>query len=113
MIAAAALLSDDGYPSLCLAMYPESKTAPGHGVFLYSNNGRYGSVGIARKEDYRPAVFGSPEVIMYDTVARFGDPPDKGYKKFEVLDLTKFLERDWIHGQEPQDIAKAGTEVSE
>ena len=47
-LAAAALLSDNGYPSLMLCMWKEagSKQPGGHVIFPYQKNGKWGSLGI-------------------------------------------------------------------
>ena len=54
IIAASALLSDNGYPPLYLAMTKNYKNKVGHGVFVYKENNKWGVISIIPSENYNP-----------------------------------------------------------
>jgi len=61
VVAAAALLSDDGFPPTYLAMRDENKERD-HGVFVYQKEGKWGTIGI-NSSDNQPPKFNSLEEI--------------------------------------------------
>ena len=69
VVAAAALLSDDGFPATYLSMKDQRKSE-GHAVFLYQSDGKWGTIGINAR-DNQPPVYTSLEEIArghgYDT----------------------------------------------
>ncbi|MFH1072319.1 MAG: hypothetical protein V1743_02730 [Nanoarchaeota archaeon] len=78
-VAAAALLSDNGYPPTYLYMMNKNRDE-GHEVFVYQQNGRWGTIGINSFDNKRP-IFASLEDIAryqgYDTY-RLGTLGERG-----------------------------------
>jgi len=86
-IAACALLYDDGYEPLFLAMYRKNKNI-GHAIYVYKRDGKWGSIGI-NKSDWNEPKFDS----VKELVASFG------YDEYTLYDLDK-IGHDWINGNE-------------
>ncbi len=83
VVAAAALLSDDGFPPTYLAMF-DKDNENGHGVFVYQQNGKWGTIGINSSDNY-PPTFSSLDGIVrrlgyqvyyFGTVGENGIIPD-------------------------------------
>ncbi|MBN1827644.1 MAG: hypothetical protein JW884_00660 [Deltaproteobacteria bacterium] len=88
-LAAAALLSDNGYNPLMLCMYSNEHTLErkgGHSVYIYPEGGKWATLGI-RPHDCNPPVFDSVEEIV-----RF-----YGFQKFAVVNIEEVCP-DWIEG---------------
>lgn len=83
-VAVAALLSDDGYPPTYLEMINSSGTS-GHGVFVYQQNDKYGSIGINGSDNIRPQYEN-----IEDLVNRLG------YDKFYFGEIGWGIIPDWI-----------------
>ncbi len=66
-LAAAALLSDDGYKPLMLIMGTrnENKSWDGHAIFVYEKNGLIGCLGISKGDCIHPRFQSLEEVTMY------------------------------------------------
>lgn len=72
-IAAAALLSDNGYAPLALTVCDNSTfSCEGHIVFIYKQNGKFGSVGI-NKHDFHEPKFDTVRDLAQDIVDHFPD----------------------------------------
>lgn len=80
-IACAAMLADNGYPALVLGAYP--KKGEGHAVFIYEDNGKWGSAGI-NKSDYRPSKFESPKKIAQKIAEKF----DYDWQSYVIYDFS-------------------------
>jgi len=65
VVAAAALLSDNGYSPLYLGMSNKNSFRPGHAVFIYEESGKWGTLGI-NGGDCRAAEYISIENIIKD-----------------------------------------------
>lgn len=99
---AAAMLRDNGYKPTALLMCPNpvKERKGGHVVFLYEQNGKFGTVGLKRGMDYRPAVFDSPEAIMEDYNKKGIKFEGKPFRYLSVIDMNK-LTHDWVNGSKP------------
>jgi len=62
-IAAAALLSDNGYPPLILVMYNYGSKRDAHAVFPYQENKRWGMLGINSKDCQWPTYDSIEEMV--------------------------------------------------
>jgi len=86
-LAAAALLSDDGYPPLLLCMYNDDHTMThmgGHMVFIYHDGDKWGTLGIMEYDCMMP-FYGSIEAI----VERYG------FSKYNIKKIDDLYD-DWI-----------------
>ncbi len=82
-IAAAALLSDDGYAPLMLFMNPKNRKEPGHAIFIYRENGLIGCLGISKSDCIRPRFNNLEEVTRYF-----------GFNEYGLINLDK-VSPDW------------------
>ncbi len=82
-IAAAALLSDDGYPAYLLRLYENFKE--GHVVFLYKVNGKFGSIGHTNQDNYPPRFN-----KVSDLVKKISKGMEANYKRYEIINLSKY-----------------------
>lgn len=67
-LAAAALLSDDGYKPLMLIMgryYKEENSWSGHAIFIYEKNGLMGCLGISKTDCLSPRFKSLEEITMH------------------------------------------------
>ena len=85
--AAAALLSDDGFPPYIMMLHKEKET--GHAVFVYRNqDGKFGSVGIHDTD------FSNP---VYDRIEELAEQISKGLKSefrtYEIFDFSRAMNR--------------------
>ncbi|MBI2124822.1 hypothetical protein HYT92_03450 [Candidatus Pacearchaeota archaeon] len=78
VIAAAALLSDNGYPPTWLFLEDSRREKENHGVFLYQRHGRWGTIGINARDN------SLPKYRTLDEIAR-----GLGYDKCEIKELKK------------------------
>jgi hypothetical protein len=94
-LAAAALLSDDGFKPYIL--YIDGKTI-GHVVFVYKNmDGKFGSIGI-NKEDVHPA-----NESIDSLVKKIFKPVDATFTKYDIFDISiKFP--DYIYNDKNNDL---------
>lgn len=86
-IAAAALLSDDGYPPLLLCMYNDDHTMAhmgGHTVFIYHDGKRWGTLGIKEYDCMMP---------FYESVE--GIVERYGFSKYNIKKIDELCD-DWI-----------------
>lgn len=104
-LAAAALLSDDGYPPLQLIMYipkvlTNTNLRSGHAVFIYQENGKWGTLGIDKMDCQKPKYSSIEDIVKHYEYFRFGviniaeQYPDytnnnKNMKKSFRMNLTK------------------------
>ncbi len=96
-VAAAALLSDDGYAPLVLFFRRpfDDKIFPRHVIFVYSQNSQWGSLGINGQDIQRP---------IYSTLEELAlQFPFEEYT-FEKLPVEKFP--GWISGSENLNVRK-------
>jgi len=87
-IAVAAMLQDDGYPSLILDICYGNNEA--HSIFAYqSKDGKWGSAGL-NSSDFEPPTYESIEELARATARKFGKRMS-GYKLFDLsfLDLIE------------------------
>ena len=89
VVAAAALLSDDGYPPQVMFFRDPFNVdnSPRHVIFLYQENNQWGSLGINRLDVQKP--------IFLDLDELAEQFPYKKYA-YEELPITMFPE--WIYG---------------
>lgn len=90
-VAAAALLSDDGYPAKIICMYGKEY---GHAIFLYEEKGKYGSIGI-NWCDNNSAVFDSVDELVraIDKLINGEDAKeDERFYYYYILDFSKYIE---------------------
>ena len=78
VVAAAALLSDNGYKPLWLFLEDSKGEKENHGVFLYQKNGKWGTIGINQR-DNSPPQYNSLEEIAIKL----------GYDKCELKELKE------------------------
>ena len=84
-VAAAALLSDDGYPATFLLLGNRNDKT-GHEVFYYKDkNGLYGSLGIDKKDCNKPRFKTLDELAGY-----------LGYDAYAPLIVGEGIIKDWI-----------------
>jgi len=87
---AAALLSDNGYPSLLLSLKGESFFWI-HAVFLYRTSSGFGALGNTPMEP----LYSSVDLLVKDFKKRYGI----SFKEYSIVDLDKtFKHRKWIDG---------------
>lgn len=94
-IAAAALLSDDGYPAKIICMYGDDW---GHAIFLYEKNNKYGSIGI-NYSDCNLASFDTVDNLVKYLGTKLAEAPIKNkkvskedkIKYYYILDFSKYL----------------------
>ena len=80
-VAAASLLSDDGYQPLIIMVRSESET---HAAFVYKNNdGCYGSIGI-NMSDIQP-----PNYSLEELAQKLSDGVTMGKINYTILDLNR------------------------
>ena len=84
IVAASALLSDNGYPFLYLAMSNDDSRA-GHGVFVYKEGDKWGTISINPSENYNPRFLTIEEIS--DTL---------GYKLYRLCRFHDEFIPDWI-----------------
>jgi hypothetical protein len=63
-VAAAALLSDDGFPPTYLDMRNENQEV-GHAVFVYQSNGKWGTIGINSSDNQSPRFNSLEEIARH------------------------------------------------
>lgn len=90
-VAAGALLSDNGYSFTVLCMDNEQV---GHAVFLYKENGKYGSIGI-NKCDCNSATFGTIDDLVKHISKEILDSSEKGVLE-KAKHLDKGFNRYWV-----------------
>ncbi|MFH1637804.1 MAG: hypothetical protein ABIB71_05250 [Candidatus Woesearchaeota archaeon] len=91
-IIAAAVLSDDGYKPLILAMRPEDDEGIGHEVFIYRQDGKFGYVSNNYVAEPR---FSSIEGM----IGFISKKVDEDYVKYAIYDLDK-EDPDWLESVE-------------
>lgn len=95
-VAAAALLSDDGYIPTILCMYGGGY---GHAVFLYEKDGKYGSIGInycdcnfAKFDTVDDLVRYLDEILHTNKEMEVKRNLIKEYKYYYILDFSKWID---------------------
>lgn len=97
-IAAAAILSDDGFPPYILCLSRGSDNKSGHAVFLYKDKrGLFGSMGInAREDTYMPTHKTTNINGLIDALNAISND---NYKTYKIYDLRKinpdFIDKDF------------------
>ncbi len=89
--AAAALLSDNGYPPLLLAFFPyQFSKASGHVVFAYKEQGKFGSVGI-EPDDFQHPVHDNLESLVQYITESHANPlkPQERYRYYCLFNLEE------------------------
>ncbi len=87
VIAAAALLSDNGYPPLSLCMYKKEHTLTnvgGHAIFIYKQDGKWGTLGILKYDCQSPRYKSVEEIVR-----------KYGFDKFNIINIGKEYP-DWL-----------------
>jgi len=89
--AAAALLSDNGYPPLILALTPYRLfKSRGHVVFVYKQHGRFGSLGI-EPDDRQEPIHESIDALAHTLTKDNADPqkPQNTYRYYSLFNLNE------------------------
>src|SRR3989338_2360511 len=84
VIAAAALLSDNGYPPTWLFLEDNKREKENHGVFLYKKNGKWGTIGINARDN------SPPRYNTLDEIAK-----EIGYDKCKPKELKEYGYNIW------------------
>lgn len=96
VLTAAVILEHHGYPPLILDF--DSADLLGHTLFLYRQNGRYGTVGFSRDVGLngRKAVYTSIRSLVQSYAAPYIDAKAR-ITQYGVLDLRKLKDTRWRH----------------
>lgn len=84
VVAASALLSDNGYPPIYLSMRNSGKKV-GHGVFLYQQDGKWGTIGINSLDN------NTPKFNSLEEIAR-----RLKYNEYKLTRIRDDIIPDWI-----------------
>ena len=84
VIAAAALLSDNGYPPTWLFLEDNKREKENHGVFLYQRHGKWGTIGINARDN------SPPRYNTLDEIAK-----EIGYDKCKPKELKEYGYNIW------------------